>query len=97
MNEHAIALHLGINAISLMSSKSSRSHDIWPVETPYTVLAPDGKALARAVCRLLAAPQEAAQRGRQAATRVRQVFSRDRFLQDTLAVYREVAAARGGR
>ena len=62
-----------------------------------TVPALDGNALAQAICHLLAAPQEAARLGKQGTTRVRQVFSRDRFLQDTLAIYREVAAARGGR
>jgi len=59
-----------------------------------TVPALDSNALTQAIRYLQENPAEATRLGNQGKSRVEQVFSLDRFLQDTLELYREVADAR---
>jgi len=61
------------------------------------VLALDSGALVAAIRRLQEEPEVATRWGQQGAIRVRQLLNLDRLLQDTLAVYREVMAARISR
>lgn len=60
-----------------------------------TVPALDSNALADAIRYLHDNPADACRLGQRGQSRVRQAFSLDRFLQDTLTVYREVVAERG--
>ena len=59
-----------------------------------TIPALDSNALTQAIRYLQENPAEAIRLGNQGKSRVQQVFSLDRFLQDTLKLYQEVADAR---
>lgn len=65
-------------------------------ESGITVPPADARALAGALGRLLDAPELRRRLGAAARERVRREFSLDRMTADTLALYREAAAPRGG-